>query len=149
MYNVYEKNVAALSALKAEEPQDEFLARLRDSSERIDKHVGERLRGRRTDLGFSQAAVADRLGVTFQQVQKYELGMNRVSASRLYDLCGVFDVNIEYFFEGLDADLYDNEGLDLNDPQLVELLNHYMQIPEQTVRARLSAILRAVGRWLG
>ena len=58
-------------------------------------------------------------------------------------------MNIEYFFEGLDADLYDTEGLDLNDPELVELLDHYMQIREQTVRARLSAILRAVGRWLG
>ena len=146
--------MAALSTPKGEETHDEFLARLRDSSERIDKHVGQRLRGRRTDLGFSQTAVADRLGVTFQQVQKYELGMNTVSASRLYDICGIFDVNIEYFFEGLDADLldadlYDNEGLDLKDPQLVELLNHYMQIPEQTVRARLSATLRAVGRWLG
>ena len=141
--------MAVLSTPKREETRDKFLARLRDSCQRIDKHVGQRLRGRRTELEFSQTAVADRLGVTFQQVQKYELGMNTVSASRLYDLCGIFDVNIEYFFEGLDADLYDNEGLDLKDPQLVELLHHYIQIPEQTVRARLSATLRAVGRWLG
>ena len=141
--------MVAASVLKGEETQDNRFARVRDSADKIDKHVGQRLRGRRRDLGLSQTSVADRLGLTFQQVQKYELGMNRVSASRLYDLCGILDVKIEYFFAGIDADLYNAKDLSLNDPELVELLDHYLQIPEQTVRARLSAILRAVGRWPG
>ena len=141
--------MSAASTLKGEDPQDDFFANLRNSSQRIDNHVGQRLRERRQELALSQTAVADKLEVTFQQVQKYERGMNRISASRLYDLCGILNVPIEYFFEGLDEDLYDPEGLDMNDPELVELVDHYMLIPEQTTRARLSAILRAVGRWLG
>lgn len=98
---------------------------------------------------MSQTAVADKLDVTFQQVQKYERGMNRISASRLYDLCGILDVPVEYFFDGLESDANDPDGPDLNDPELIELVNHYMLIPRQMTRARLSAMLRAVGRWVG
>jgi transcriptional regulator with XRE-family HTH domain len=67
----------------------------------IDVHVGARIRQRRTSLGMSQEKLGDALNLTFQQIQKYERGTNRVGASRLYDLCRVFDVTADFFFEGL------------------------------------------------
>ena len=67
----------------------------------VDIHVGARIRQRRTILGMSQEKLGDALRLTFQQVQKYERGTNRVSASRLYDLCRVFKVSPDYFFDGL------------------------------------------------
>jgi len=67
----------------------------------IDGHIGSRVRARRTMLGMSQERLADALGLTFQQVQKYEKGMNRIGASRLLQIAGILDVGIEFFFEGL------------------------------------------------
>ena len=69
----------------------------------IDVHVGGRLRLRRTLLGMSQTALAEAVGLTFQQVQKYETGMNRVSSSRLLDLANALDVTIPYFFDQMSA----------------------------------------------
>lgn len=67
----------------------------------VDVHVGNRLRSRRVKLGLSQAALATAIGMTFQQVQKYEKGTNRISASVLYAISGVLDVEPAFFFEGL------------------------------------------------
>ena len=67
----------------------------------VDVHVGARARVRRTLLGMTQTDLADALGLTFQQVQKYERGTNRISASRLYEMCRVLDVSIVYFFEDM------------------------------------------------
>ncbi len=67
----------------------------------VDVHVGARLRVRRTLLGMSQTTLGDAIGLTFQQVQKYERGSNRISASRLFDLSRVLDVPIEYFFDDM------------------------------------------------
>lgn len=67
----------------------------------IDIHVGQRIRGRRKMLNISQERLADDLHLTFQQVQKYERGANRVSASKLWQIAGVLDVAVSYFFEGL------------------------------------------------
>src|SRR3954469_15434291 len=68
----------------------------------IDVHVGHKLRLRRTLLGLSQQKVGEALGLTFQQVQKYERGANRIGASRLWDLSGVLDCPISFFFEEMD-----------------------------------------------
>src|SRR5256885_4646469 len=65
----------------------------------VDVHVGARVRLRRTLLGMSQEKLGDAIGLTFQQVQKYERGANRIGASRLYDLSRVLDVPVSYFFE--------------------------------------------------
>ncbi len=65
----------------------------------VDVHVGSRLRLRRTLLGMTQTSLGDTIGLTFQQVQKYERGANRIGSSRLYDLSRVLDVPIEYFLE--------------------------------------------------
>ena len=67
----------------------------------IDIYVGQRLKQKRTLLGLSQTQMADKLGITFQQVQKYEKGTNRMSASRLVDLASVLDVPITYFFDDM------------------------------------------------
>ncbi len=67
----------------------------------IDVHVGARLRQRRTLMGMSQTNLGDVLGVSFQQVQKYENGANRISASRLFALSRVLDVPVEYFFDDM------------------------------------------------
>lgn len=75
---------------------------LRKSNE-IDQRVGARLRERRNALHLSQEQVGDRLGLTFQQIQKYEKGTNRISASRLYELSRILDVDIDYFFDGIDG----------------------------------------------
>ena len=67
----------------------------------VDVHAGERVRLRRKLLGMTQTGLGDAIGLTFQQVQKYERGANRISASRLCDLSRVLDVSIEYFFEDI------------------------------------------------
>ncbi len=67
----------------------------------VDVHVGARLRVRRTLLGMSQTTLGDAIGLTFQQVQKYKRGANRISASRLFDMSLILDVPIEYFFDDM------------------------------------------------
>ncbi len=71
----------------------------------VDIHVGARVRMRRKLLGMTQTDLADTMGLTFQQVQKYERGTNRISASRLYGLSQLFDVTVEYFFEDMPPDV--------------------------------------------
>ena len=68
----------------------------------IDVHVGARLRARRTLLGLSQTALGEVMGLSFQQMQKYERGSNRISASRLYEVSKLLDVDISYFFDEMD-----------------------------------------------
>ncbi len=71
----------------------------------VDVHVGARVRVRRKLLGMTQTKLGDALGLTFQQVQKYEKGANRIGSSRLYDLSRVLDLPIEHFFEDIPADV--------------------------------------------
>ena len=71
-------------------------------SSEVDAHVGRRLRARRTELGMSQEKLGNVLGVSFQQIQKYEAGTNRVSASRLWDIAKLLEVDLAYFFEGIE-----------------------------------------------
>ncbi len=70
-------------------------------SSKVDHHVGRRVRDRRNALGMSQEKLADALGISFQQIQKYEVGTNRVAASRLWDIAKALEVDVEYFFEGI------------------------------------------------
>jgi transcriptional regulator with XRE-family HTH domain len=67
----------------------------------VDRHVAARIRARRLELGMVQEALGEALGVTFQQVQKYEKGTNRISAGRLFEIANLFEVEVSYFFEGL------------------------------------------------
>jgi transcriptional regulator with XRE-family HTH domain len=67
----------------------------------VDRFIGRKVRERRRAIGMSQGGLADRLGVTFQQIQKYEKGLNRIAASRLYDMTKALEVSVAYFFEGM------------------------------------------------
>ena len=71
------------------------------SADEVDAHVGRRLRRRRTSLGISQEQLGSALGLTFQQIQKYEKGQNRIGAGRLYRIANILSVPVQYFFEGL------------------------------------------------
>ena len=101
----------------------------------VDKHVGARLRVRRSLLGMSQEKLADAIGLTFQQIQKYEKGTNRISAGRLYQFSQILNVSVVYFFEsfgsktaepGVTFGMADNdqESFDHSEPQMEELLKN-------------------------
>jgi transcriptional regulator with XRE-family HTH domain len=122
------------------------------SAHPVDRHVGQVLRLRRRALGLSQQAVAARLGVTFQQVQKYERGANRISASALHGLTLILDLPVAAFFDGLTApagDTASQRGRDLvaelvampDGPALAEA---FLALPPGPVRWRLAALARAV-----
>lgn len=128
----------------------------------IDVHVGNRIRLRRTLLGISQMKLAEAIALTFQQVQKYEKGANRVSSSRLVDIAGFLDVDIPYFFSEMSSsvaaqtpsellkDSHPPELSDKRDPmakrETLELVRAYYRIPDPAVRKRLADLVRAVSR---
>ncbi len=108
----------------------------------VDVHVGKRIRHRRWMLGMTQQQLGEAVGIKFQQIQKYETGMNRVSASRLWDIGRVLDVAISFFFEGLDSE-YDMDASDVStqrhgdllaDKEALELVRSYYAIPEEQRR---------------
>ena len=127
----------------------------------IDVHVGARVRQRRTLLGMNQTILGKALGVSFQQVQKYEKGTNRVSASRLYDLARVFDVSIEYFFEDMPPEIAaippatkgrgKAKKLPSIEPDLMvkretlEFVRAYYKIEDANVRQRVRELTKAMG----
>lgn len=99
----------------------------------VDVHVGKRIRHRRWMIGMTQQQLADRVGIKFQQIQKYETGMNRVSASRLWDIADTMEVPISFFFEGLDTGNRTDveiEGDLLADKEALLLIRSYYAIPE-------------------
>ena len=95
----------------------------------VDLHVGMRIRLRRKAMGMSQDRLADALGLTFQQVQKYERGLNRVSASKLYDIARTLRASIPYFFEGLASPEAPTRS-DLAEPDSAEFLYDLVMTPE-------------------
>ncbi len=86
------------------------MARESRQATRVDTWVGMRLRSRRLELDMSQEELGDILGITFQQVQKYEKGTNRIAASRLFDLAAALETPIEYFFDGLTTSVSRKSG---------------------------------------
>ncbi len=122
----------------------------------VDVHVGARLRRRRTLLGMSQTNLGDAIGVTFQQVQKYEIGANRISASRLFALSRVLDVPVEYFFDEMPA----RGGGKTKEPpsyepdpmatrETLELVRAYYKIEDADVRKRLRELINALQTAVG
>ncbi len=129
-----------------------------DKPNPTDVHVGSRVRLRRTLLGMSQEKLGEAIGLTFQQVQKYERGANRVGASRLYDLSRVLDVPVSFFFEEMAPVMpaTENEpasatpGRHESDPMMkretLELVRAYYKIPDQHVRRRLFDLAKALAK---
>ncbi len=111
----------------------------------VDAHVGKRIRHRRWLVGMTQQQLADAVGIKFQQIQKYETGMNRVSASRLWDIASTLNVPVSFFFEGLEGEAKalaaDNDMM--TDKEALELVRSYYAIPEQQ-RRRLFDLARVL-----
>lgn len=125
----------------------------------VDAHVGNRLRVRRTLLGLSQEKVGEAMGLTFQQVQKYERGANRIGASRLWDMSRVLDCPVSYFFDEMDdntagasprnqAGAGDVEMPHEDDPMVrretLELVRAYYDIGDEHVRRRIYELARSL-----
>ncbi|HBY13222.1 helix-turn-helix domain-containing protein [Paracoccaceae bacterium] len=115
----------------------------------VDEHVGKRLRQRRWLVGMTQQQLAEHVGIKFQQIQKYETGANRVSASRLWDIASTLDVSINFFFDGLQAEKgvkiqSDAMPSDLmGDKEALDLVRSYYAIPENQ-RRRLFDLARVL-----
>ena len=126
------------------------------SANPVDIHVGTRIRLRRQVLKMSQEKLGDQLGVTFQQVQKYERGTNRVGASRLWRLSQVLDVPINYFFEGLTNEIEAGEFSDndltpfvydfFNSSDGVALAKALSEIKDKAVRRQILELARSLGK---
>jgi len=114
----------------------------------VDSHVGKRIRQQRWALGVTQQQLADAVGIKFQQIQKYETGMNRVSASRLWDIAVALKVSIDFFFEGLEgadgiAGLTGEGGDPMASKQAIELVRAFHSIPDAQ-RKRLLELARVL-----
>ena len=127
----------------------------------VDVHVGKRVRLRRTLLGMSQEQLGASLNITFQQVQKYERGANRISASRLWDISQILDVQISYFFGDMTDDtmrlsprrVSRGENIDFDDDnardpmarrETLELVRTYYSIESSKVRKRISEMVKSL-----
>ena len=129
-------------------------------------HVGRRVRLRRTLLGMSQEQLGTELNITFQQVQKYERGANRISASRLWDIGQILDVPISYFFDDMSQDtikssprrisrggkVLNQHGDQMRDPmarrETLELVRTYYTIEKPIVRKRISEMVKSIATTL-
>jgi len=114
----------------------------------VDVHVGKRIRHRRWMVGMTQQQLAEKVGIKFQQIQKYETGMNRVSASRLWDISDALSVPVSFFFEGLtpheETESAGSLPADiLGDKEALELVRSYYAIPENQ-RRRLFELARVL-----
>ncbi|KIN61730.1 putative helix-turn-helix protein [Sulfitobacter noctilucae] len=114
----------------------------------VDVHVGQKIRQRRWLTGMTQQRLAELVGIKFQQIQKYETGANRVSASRLWDIAEALGVNVAFFFEGIknveQTEPAENVPTDLmGDKEAMELIRSYYSIPEDQ-RRRLFELARVL-----
>lgn len=134
------------------------LSRRGEGPNPIDVHVGARLRLRRTLMGLSQEKLGEAVGITFQQLQKYERGANRISASRLFNLAQVLDVPVGFFFDDLPAGptaieasvpappsrLIDEED-SMARRETLELVRAYYRIDDVVVRRRAFDLIKILG----
>ena len=122
----------------------------------VDVHVGKRVRHRRWLVGMTQQQLAEQVGIKFQQIQKYETGANRVSASRLWDIADALDVPVSFFFEGMEveAEAAETEVAEaavpssvpadlMGDKEALDLVRSYYAIPENQ-RRRLFELARVL-----
>lgn len=136
----------------------------RTSPDPIDKYVGSRVRARRVGLRISQTKLGDSIGVTFQQVQKYENGTNRIGASNLYKIARQLNVDVAYFFQEMPEDLFEASNADpygLSEPmaeafdsdpmssrEAIALVHDFHRIPDDMLRQRMSQFVRALANSL-
>ncbi len=133
------------------------MSMIKSSPDPVDIHVGARVRLRRTLLGMSQEKLGKALGLTFQQVQKYERGANRIGSSRLFQLSRILDVPVSFFFDEMapeatrkaDGMAEDNKQVfevdKLSRRETLELVRAYYKITDPTVRKKIFEMVKAVG----
>jgi transcriptional regulator with XRE-family HTH domain len=129
--------MAAPTSLTQSEPNSR-----RARAEDVDRNVGARVRQRRVMLGLTQQQMADLIGVTYQQAHKYEKGINRVAAGRLYQMARVLGVDIGYFFEGLN----ETSTVQASPKQrmLLELARNFISIPTRKHQEAVCSLARAL-----
>ncbi len=128
-----------------------------DGPDPIDVYVGTRVRARRVGLRISQTKLGKAIGVTFQQVQKYENGKNRIGASNLYKISKNLGVDVAFFFEGIEVAKEANSWAELSDvPQArfesdpmtsreaLELMHNFYRVSDESVRRRLAQFVRTI-----
>ena len=127
----------------------------REGPHPIDRHVGARVKLRRMILGMSQDALGKALGLTFQQIQKYEKGVNRIGASRLFELSGLLDVPIQFFYDDYGDPASQSPGfaepdvaetfMDLvNSPEGVQLCRYFAEIKDTKVKRRVLELVKTI-----
>ncbi len=124
---------------------------MRKMPDAIDRHVGARIRLRRNMIGMSQEKLAEGLGITFQQVQKYEKGTNRVGASRLQNIASILEVPIAFFFEegpspvlGADSWASDATAQLMTSKEFVSLARAFIAIEDKKVQQKVLSLVRAL-----
>lgn len=120
----------------------------------VDIHVGKRLRQRRTILGLSQEAIGNAIGVTFQQVQKYERGVNRMGSSRLYEFSKILTVPVAFFFEEMEKNPSQGQGVaeeatpfeheKMSSRETLEMVRAYYRITDPHVRKRVFELVKSL-----
>src|SRR3979411_3205359 len=108
----------------------------------VDDHAGPRIRERRIMLGLTQQQLAEMIGVTYQQAHKYERGINRVSAGRLFEVAPVLSVPVNYFFDGLDEE--NDRAISPRERMCLELARNFAQIPNERHQEALSQLARVL-----
>ena len=133
------------------------MSMVKSSPDPVDIHVGARVRLRRTLLGMSQEKLGKALGLTFQQVQKYERGANRIGSSRLFQLSKILDVPVSFFFDEMTTDTTQKaDGMAEGNKQVfevdklsrretLELARAYYKITDPSVRKKIFEMVKAVG----
>lgn len=124
----------------------------------IDAYVGSQVKLRRSVVGMSQTELAKRLGITFQQVQKYEKGANRIGASRLYLISEILEVPVQFFFEGVESVMEGQVTADgsidkgevdkveefIRSPSGIDLCRSFVSIDEPKLRRRVMALVKSI-----
>lgn len=110
----------------------------------VDIHVGQRIKEIRTIRGLTQSNVADHLGISFQQLQKYETGANRVSASRMFELSKLLNITPSFFFEGLDGQNY--ESMPPMDMETARIASALSSIKNKKLKNRINTLISEIVR---
>ncbi len=135
-------NMTHLTQKDGAKTEDGNRARL---AKRVDRHVGEKVRQRRTLLGLTQEQLAVALEISYQQIQKYETGANRISAGRLFEIAQKLDTDVAYFFAGLEEG---SEATDLphggRNRTTIELVRNFNEIGDPIVRNAVSSLVRSL-----
>ena len=114
-------------------------------AKRVDDHVGERIRERRTMMGMTQENLANALQISYQQVQKYETGANRISAGRLYELAQILKVDVNFLFEGLQPTAQQEPmAHGGKNRSTIELVRNFTEIDDSAVRSAVSGLIKTL-----